>query len=192
MNQSQFLKKVFTKKAQDYSYTIAFFLIFSFFIVAVIRPNVVSVFSSNAKIKELEDTNRILDSQITNVLQIQTAIEQSRDDFFLLKETIATNPQVNKVLSDFNEVTNKNNLTIERMNIADVNLKETTNTQKLKSIALHADVSGKYEDFVQFISDLYGQRRLKIVKKLTIARDGKAASESANLKMQVDVEGYYL
>ncbi len=192
MEQSQLFKKIFTKKAQDYSYTIAFFFIFSFFIVAVIRPNIISVFSANAKIRELEDVNRVLDSQITNVLQIQTAIEESRDDFFLLKETIAASPQVNKVLSDFNSAASKNNLTIERMNIADVNLKETSNTQKLKSISMHADLSGKYEDFVQFIADLYDQRRLKLIKKLTIAKDLKAASESANLKMQVEVEGYYL
>lgn len=192
MDRTQFLKKVFSKKTQDYSYAIAFFLIFSFFIIAVIRPNIVSVFSANAKIQELEGTNRVLEAQINNVLQIQTQIERSRDDFYLLKETIAASPQVNKVLSDINTAAEKNNLIIERASIGDVNLKDVSNPQKLKSVMMHLDLLGSYEDLTKFISDLYDQRRLKVIKKLSVARDAKSASDSSTLKLQFDIEGYYL
>ena len=71
-------------------------------------------------------------------------------------------------------------------------MKDVGTGQKLKSVAIHSDLSGKFEDISNLISDLYGQRRLKVIKKMTVGKDEKEASDSSQLKIQLDVEGYYL
>jgi Tfp pilus assembly protein PilO len=186
------LKKLFSKRAKDYSYAIVFFLIFSFFILAVIRPNILSVFVAQQKIQKLEKLNEAFDKQINNVISIQSTIEQYRDNFFLLKEAVSRAPQVNKILSDLNNAIGNNHLTVDKINIGEVNLKDVGTGQKLKSVAIHSDLSGKFEDINNLISDLYGQRRLKVIKKMTVGKDEKEASDSSQLKIQLDVEGYYL
>jgi len=192
MEKSSVLKKIFSKRAKDYSYAIGFFLISSFFILAVIRPNILSVFVAQQKIQQLEKLNGVFDKQINNVISIQSTIEQYRDDFFLLKEAVPQAPQVNKILSDLNNAIGNNHLAVDKINIGEVNLKDVGTGEKLKSVAIHSELTGKFEDLSHLISDLYDQRRLKVIKKMTVAKDEKEASDSSQLKIQLDVEGYYL
>ncbi len=67
MEKTALVKKLLSKKTKDYTYAIAFFLIFSFFLIAVIRPNILSVFSAGERINELEKQNRFYDLQISNI-----------------------------------------------------------------------------------------------------------------------------
>lgn len=192
MDRSKILKVLSSKKAKDYTYSIAFFLVFSFFVLAVIRPNIISVFTSNAKIEQLEKDNSALSKQIDYVIQTQQNVEKVRDDLYLLKEAIANFPQVSKVLSDLNLSLEQNNISVDKINIGEINLKDKGKNQKLKTVTLQIFGSGMYDDFKKFIDTLYNQRRLKLIKGITISKDDKAGSESAKLQMKFEVEGYYL
>ena len=191
MEKSLIIKMLFSKKTQDYTYAIAFFLIFSFFIFYIIRPNLITVFEINTKIEQLKSINKLYGEQIDKIVEVQASFEDNRDDFFLLKEAIATKPEVNKLLSDVDVASEGSKLTSERIAVSDINLKDKGSINKLKSFVINLNLIGAFDDTIAFINKIYNQRRLKLIPELEFTR-GQESSESANLNIRLEIEGYYL
>ena len=186
------VKKLFNNKAKDYTYTIGFFVIFSFFIFAVIRPNLVTVFEINAKIKQLKEVDKVYGSQIDKIVTVQSVFESNREDMYLLNEAISIQPEVNRILSDINVSSDESSLKTERISVSDLNLKDKGALNKLKSFKVNMDLVGNFEDTLAFIKKLYVQRRLKLLPDFELTNQVATSSESAGLKIKLNVEGYYL
>lgn len=191
MSKKNLINRLITEKTKNYTYTIAFFLVFSFFVYFVIRPNLLSVFVSNSKIDELKKIDRVYENQINKVIDLQSVLESNRDNFGLLKEAVSENPQVNKVLSDISLSAEKNKLLINKIIIGDINLRDSSK-QKLYAVSVNLDLRGNFASLMSFVKELNDQRRLKLVKKMTILKEDEKATESAELKINMEVEGYYL
>ncbi|MBI4008825.1 type 4a pilus biogenesis protein PilO [Candidatus Roizmanbacteria bacterium] len=192
MEKSSLLKKLFTKKTKDYGYAIAFFFIFSFFIYFVIRPNLLSVFEANRKIEELKKTNALYEEQIDKIIDTQTILESNREGFILLGEAIAKKPEVNKVLSDINVSSDEGKLLANRVEVSDINLKETGTLKKIKSFIVNMNLKGTFEETLLFVKKMYEQRRLKLIPDLQFSREESESSQSSTLNIKLQVEGYYL
>lgn len=186
------LKDFIVKKSKDYSYTIAFFLTFSFFVLFIIRPNVVSIVAAFSQIANMQAVNRTYDVQINRVIEIQSAAETYRSDLGLLREALSETPQVNKIISDLSEAASKSNLELNKINITEVNLKDANLDQKTKPIHVNLTLSGQYADMVTFVHETYAQRRVKLIKKLMIAKPESESTDSASLQLTLELEGYYL
>ena len=78
------------------------------------------------------------------------------------------------------------------MNLIDVNLKDISLNNELKTIVFNVGANGEFEDYFKFIKELYDRRRLNIVKDIEISRTLEGSSESAQLKINFQLEGYYL
>ncbi len=191
MEKSLALKRFFSKKTQDYTYAIAFFFIFSFFVFYIIRPNLITVVEINTKIDQLRKINSLYTEQIDKVVEIQSELEGSRDDFLLLKEAIAAKPEVNKVLFDINISSEGANLAAERIAVSDINLKEKGVKDELKSFVIDMNLVGTFDDLMEYIRKIYNQRRLKLISEMDIVRK-EISSESATLKINLGVQGFYL
>ncbi len=185
-------KKIFTKKTIDYTYTILFLIIFSFFIFFVIRPNLLSIFQANKKIDDLVRDDTFLEKQIQNLVSIQSSLEVNRDNLSVLGEAISKMPQVNKLLEDLNSSIKNNNLVIDKLTIVDINLKKSQKEDTLKSVVFNVILKGSFDDFVKLTKDLYSQRRIKMVQSAVIGRDTKESSTSGLLNIEMNIEGYYL
>ena len=192
MNRKQILDKLLSKKGKDYSYTIAFFLIFSFFTFFVIRPNILAVFQANLKIESLKKTNALYESQIQNVIDAQSQLVETRDDLWLLDEAITQKPEVNGLIRDISDTAGQDNLEINKTNLVDVYLKDVTRTEELKTITFKVGGSGEFEDYFNLTKKLYNQRRLKLLKNIDIGRAIVEATPSSELTISFDLEGYYL
>ncbi|NMB84490.1 type 4a pilus biogenesis protein PilO [Candidatus Roizmanbacteria bacterium] len=192
MERNKLIQKIFNKKTVDYSYAIIFFLVCSFFLLFVIRPNIISVASSSQKIDELSKNDNFLENQVQNIVKIQSSLETNRDNLSLLEESIAKTPQVNKILSDLNTAVKNNNLTIETMNITDINLKDISKENQPKSVNLDIFLRGSFPDFVGLVKEISSQRRLKLVKSLLITKENQEGSGSATLNFKLQVASYYL
>lgn len=192
MDKQLTIKKLFDKKTKDYTYTIAFFVIFSFFVFAVIRPNLLTVFEISAKIKQLSEVDKIYGSQIDKIIEVQSIFEINREDMYLLNEAISIQPEVNKVLFDVNVSSDGGRLRSERIMVSDINLKDKGSANKLKSFMVNMNLFGSFEDTMEFMKKIYAQRRLKWVPEFEMGRDNKESSDSADLKIRLEVEGYYL
>lgn len=192
MDKSSLLKKMFTQKTRDYTYAIAFFFIFSFFVFYVIRPNLLSVFEANTKIEQLKNINKLYEEQIDKVIEVQSVLEANRDDLSYLKEAIALKPEVNKVLADINVSTEGGRLESERIDVSDINLKEKAVSEKLKSFVINMNLKGTFDDVLSYVRTIYNQRRLKLIPQLVFGRSEKESSQSSTLDIKLEVEGYYL
>lgn len=192
MEKNRLVKNLLTKKNKDYTYTILFLLIFSFFIFFIIRPNLISVFEANAKIEELKKINDSYNEEIDKIIEVQSVLETKRDDFDYLNEAIASKPQVNKILSDVDVASAETNLISEQISVSDINLKDKGALEKLKSFVVQMNVKGTFEDVVAYIKRVYAQRRLKLIPEFQVGRDEKESSSSSTLDIRFEVEGYYL
>lgn len=192
MEKTSIVKKLYTKKTQDYTYTIAFFLIFSFFIFYIIRPNLLTVFETNSKIQQLDKINQAYEEQINKVIETQSVFEENREDFILLDQAIGPKPEINKMLSDVVVSTEESGLTADRIDVFDINLKDKGSVAKLKSFTINMSLGGTFEDAMAYIRKVYGQRRLKLIPNLELARDKNVSSAAADLKIKLKIEGYYL
>lgn len=192
MEKKQILKKLLTQKNKDYTYAIAFFLIFSFFILFIIRPNLVSVFEANNKIEELHKLDTFYNTQIDKIIELQTTLEENRDNMLLLNQAIASKPEVNKILSDLDVSSQEGTLVASGITVSDINLKEKEDGDKLKSFTLNMDFNGDFQNSVSFIKKIFDQRRLKTISNLNIGRDEKESSESSKLQITMMILGYFL
>ncbi len=191
MEKESILKKLLTGKNKDYTYAIAFFFIFSFFVFYVIRPNVLSVFEANQTIDRLNQINKTYGDQINKIIEVQTIMEQNRDDLDYLAQAISNKPDINKVLSDIDISSSGSKLNPEEIAISDINLKGKSTTTVLKSFEVNMTINGSFQDMIAFTKKIYDQRRLKIMKDLVFSQD-QQASGSGNLGIKLDLEGYYL
>lgn len=192
MDKNKILSYLHSKKSKDYSYTIAFFLVFTFFLFALIRPNIIEIFSSYEKIQQMRDVNSFYEKEIVKSLNLQNEMELIGSEVYLLNEAIPTDPQVNKLLDDFYTTLGKHTLTIEKLNISDISLR---NLSKGKKEAVEVDMilNGSFDSFQKFMTDIHTQRRVKLIKTVLISRPEEViSSQSASLRMELKIDGYYL
>lgn len=192
MNKNDLLDKLANKKIKEYGFTIAFFLIFSFFIVFAIRPNLSSVISLNEQLTQLHGLDVQYEDSITKIINLQSLIEQNRENFYLLDQSLPSNPQVNKVIDDIKKNASDSGIQIDKIVVDEVNLKEDASKNKMKTFSVHMETASKFENIKQFIDNLFAQRRLKSIQNLTLERDAMSGSESATLKIKLEIGGYYL
>jgi UbiD family decarboxylase len=193
MDRKKLLSYLSGKKTRDYTYMIAFFLIFSFFVFVLIRPNLIEIFSSFEKIDQLQKVDNFYEKQIEKSLTLQKDMEQIADKTYLLDDAIASRPKVNKMLDDIKVVLDKNDLKVDKINLFDVNLKDA-GVKHTKGVRITMTVRGSFTGISDFVTSIYKQRRLKVIKSLIITKDEeKISSVSASLlSTQIQIEGYYL
>lgn len=183
------IKNIFNKKIEDYTYVILFLLVFSIFIFFAIWPSLKTAFSLLKEKKDLEIIDKIYEEKIINIYNMQQSLEENREKLYLIDEAVSTNPQVNKMIDDIKKSADKNNFFIKKANIADVNLSQTK--KELGVIKLIIEGKSDYENFNQFINDIFEQKRLKTIENLLISKD-KESTESSQLQITFTIDGYYL
>jgi len=182
-----------TKKTTDYTFTVLFLVIFSVFIVFAIKPSLTTAFSLKKEEKDLLKVDKLYEDQIISIATIQSLMEENRSDIPLLYQSISTSPQVNKMVDDIQQAAGKSSFLIKKASIGEVSLFQSKKkiTQSLK-VTIEGESS--FDNFSKFTEELFNQRRLKTIQKVIISRGigEDIATQSAQLKIKLDVEGYYL
>jgi len=189
MDLSNISKSIFVKKSGNYIFIIFFLLIFSVFIIFAIKPSLTTAFSLKKEELDLIKVDKIYEEKISNITLIQRQIEENRDNLPLLNQSISEHPEVNKIIEDIKKIADKNSLAINKANIVDINLSKTN--QELQDIKLIMEVTTNFDNLKQFMTDLFLQRRLKVIDNLVINRDRESTS-SADLKVALTIDGFYL
>lgn len=190
MSQIEIPKNIFSKKTADYTFAILFFLIFSIFIIFAIKPSLTTAFALKKEETELKKINSLYESKILRIVDIQSQIEKNREYFPLLDQAISTSPQVNKIIEDIKEAADANSFLIKKVDVSDVNL-FTPNKKNLEKVKVTVEGKSSFEDLLKFTASLFEKRRLKTIKKMIITNDTES-TVSSQLKITLDIEGYYL
>lgn len=192
MNRKTIVDKLMNRKTKDYTFTIVFFIIFSFFVLFVIRPNITTVFVLQQQLNDLQKLDKDYEKAIFTVVNIQSALEKNREQFPLLNQAVPSTPQVNQIIDDVKKIASDSGIELKKFDINQINLKESKNKNSLKPYNVDIETSSDFVKANKFMSAILQQRRLKSIKNLIISKDQNAGTESAALKIIFEIEGYYL
>lgn len=192
INKTSIKRTLQLKKATDYSYTILFFLSFSFFTFFVIRPNIVTILSLQEEAGRLKILDAGYENVIRKIVDIQTFLETNRENLYLLDESLPSSPNLNKIVDDTQYAASGSALSLTAMTINKVDLKDVTQKTDEKSVIINIEADGTFIQTRNFISEVLNDRRLKNIRRIVLDQDTVAGSSSGNLKLLIDVEGYHL
>lgn len=189
---SALLNKIFTKKTKDYGFMIVFFLIFSFFVLFVIRPNLTTVFNLQRERDQLTQLDQDYERAIFNIVSIQSSLERNRESFPLLNDAVPSAAQVNRVIDDITKIASSSSFDIKKIDINQISLKESTDKNETHSYQVFLESAADFNTTRRFINDLLKQRRLKTLKTLNLEQDNKESTQSSFLRIKLEIEGHYL
>ena len=69
---------------------------------------------------------------------------------------------------------------------------KTFRKKDIKGFTLSLETNSNFVEVKSFIDQFMNQRRLKMVRNLSIIKDTKDGTGSASLKIKMDISGYYL
>ncbi len=195
MDKQTLLKKLFkqmnTKRAKDYTFASLFFIVFSIFVFFAIRPSLVTAFTLKKQEEDLSKVDASYEAVISRIVTIQSSMETYRDDLHLFSEAVPSSPNLNRLIRDIEDAAATSSVSIDKFSAGEVKLVDKSGTM-LNSTPFTVEATASFENLLQSIEELYSQRRLKRINKFRISRSKADASDSASLKFQVEVEGYYL
>jgi len=193
MNKNELQRRLLGRKIKDYSFSIGFFLIFSFFIIFVIKPNISLIFSLQKQKSELTNLDNNYQAVIMSIVDVQSKLENARDNLYLLTEAIPAVPDIGGLVNDVSKSASNAGLIITKFNIDQVDLKhENSDKANFSGVKISLEGESDFKQAQAFINRLLDQRRLKKIRRLTIANGLPASSGSAALKVQFELDGYYL
>jgi len=192
MNKSVIKRKLFAKKAADYSYTILFFISFAFFTFFVIRPNILTILSLQEESGALKILDAGYENVIMKIITIQTFLQDNGQDLFLLDDALPTLPKINKLVVDTQFSASKSGMELATMSINKVDLRDTEKKLVRKKIVITMNGSSDFLQSREFITQIMNDRRLKMIQQISFDQDDKKGTTSGSLKLQLEVEGYYL
>lgn len=185
-------KSITLSKVKDYTYTIFFFLTFSFFIVFVIRPNLVNVFSLQEELGRLKILDKDYENVIRKIIDIQSFLELNRDDLYVLDQALPEGPHITMLLDDLQKVASESGLDVNQIELGRVDLKHDSVIQKRNTVKISITTNSNFNSALSYIKLITQQRRLKNIEKINLMKDEKEGSDSGSLQIQFEISGYYL
>lgn len=185
-------EQILNKKLLDYGFIIAFFLIFSFFIFFAIKPNLETAFKLQKELEELRKIDDNYNEAIDTILKVQSALEGHRDDVPLLNQALPPNPQVNKIIADIQSSASSSGIPLTRLNVQEVPIKTPSLDKNMKNYIITFESTSEFDSVQRFVAGFLSQRRLKLINNLELSKDAQVGSESAQLRVAFEIEGFYL
>ena len=196
LDAKELVKKLANPKVQEYGYTIGFFLVLSFFVAFVIRPNIVTVFGLQKELADLQTLDAAYEKAIEDIAEIQTTLEQVRGERKILELAIPTQPNLAKVLSDIQSAATASGILAKNIRVNQLALKKQEVKQnELKQLEITFETNASFDKTTEFLGILERQLRLKTIRSISVTRDTNTfsvSSDSATLRVSAKVEGYQL
>ena len=192
MDRKRILDQLKDQKVQNYSYNIIFFVIFAFFAVFAIRPNLMTAFNLQKELQDLKLKSQEYEAEIQQIVDYQTKVEQYRDQFYLLDEAIPKTPAIAKVLEDIRQSATDSGVILTSIAVEEVSIKTVEKQPSLKSFGLTVNVDGEFITLKNFLDTLLNQRRIKAVDNIEITKVRQEEGTSNLFTITMLVKGAYL
>lgn len=171
------------KKVQDYSFLIVFFIIFAFFVIFAIRPNLLTAFNLQKELQDLKLQNREFESKIQKIVAYQTILEQYRDDLPLLDQAVPPSPELAKVIEDVRQSATDSGVLVDTLSIERVDYKAKSKERGVHAFSVNVNAAAKREQLQSFLDLLISQRRLKSVEIVDLTTDDFTAENSNDINI---------
>lgn len=201
MERESLIQKIYNPQYVDYGYTIAFFVIFSFFIIGIVWPNISTVFELRQKYIDLQTTNEQYTKTINDLTRLQLLLASRQEDLTLLTEAVPTQVSVTKIIDDLTVVSDAPSITLPKFELGstDKSKQATTKTPpnqatsskpSIQTYKVRVQVSGPYDRIREAYEKIYNQRRLKTISTFALSADSRA-TKSGEFVADIDTESYY-
>lgn len=181
------------EKVQNYSFSIAFFLIFSLFVYFAIRPNLITAFNLEKEKQDLRLLNRQYEEQILQIVNYQSTIEQNRDKMYLLNEALPPSPSVIKVIDDVKQSATDSGIMLTSVAIDSIEFaKDVEQFEQVFNFTITTSGRVQLQQFDAFISNIMNQRRIKSIQNLQITRVQSDQSSEDTYTISMSIIGFYL
>lgn len=192
MNKSIIKRSLLVKKAADYSYTVLFFISFAFFAFFVIRPNILTILTLQEEAGKLHILDTGYENVIKKIVDIQAFLQESGQDLYLLDDALPTSPKINKLVIDTQFSASSSGMSLSTMSINTVDLGDKEKKKVRRKISIVLNGEADFAQSKEFMTLIMNDRRLKKIQQIIFDLDEKKGSASGSLKLQLEVEGYYL
>ncbi len=191
-----------SKEVKDYTYTILFLLISSFFGLFVIKPVLSIAVSLDKEAKELRVVNDMFEKNINTMVNLQTQMQEIRSQAYLVDIAIPQEPSIQALMQDIRSAALN-----QGINLVTIELTQDEDKKKIvlapgvprppkttltaKPVTMRLVIESDFDQAVAFIKTISNQRRLKTIRKISLDKD-QDAKGSSHLTIDIEVEGYHL
>jgi len=110
----------------------------------------------------------------------------------LLDQAVSSTPQINKLVQDIETAASASGIIVTQINISKIDLKDKAVRTSKNVLTVNIATHTGFKEARVFVDSLISGRRLKTLKSITLDRNEKGSSSSAELDIKIDLEGYYL
>jgi Tfp pilus assembly protein PilO len=193
MDKQSLVKKLLgQKEAKDYSYAVLFLIISSFFALFAIKPALSIAFSLKREAADLDRINILYENNLTKLVDVQTSLEKVRDKTYLLDMAAPKMPETKTLIDDIKQSASSEGILIQKLSLSDVDLKNDSKSKDLKVIAINMETRSNFTSVNNFIHKITDQKRIKTLRSLKILSDESVASGEGQLRIVMEIEGFYL
>lgn len=192
MDKNIILKHFFNKKAQSYGYVVVFLVIFSFFIIFIIKPNINLVFQLNKEKNYLELLDKSYENVIIEIVNLQSEMEKIRPNIDVIDQSLPNQVEIDKVVDDLQKAASASSVSARKVNFSSFSLINKSTDRKLKGIQFNIDFLSSFKNFSNYMKFLLNQRRLKGINQIIFDKSLNISSDSANLNIKLIGEIFYL
>ncbi len=194
MDKYTILQKFLNKKeAKDYTYAVLFFVLSSIFAIFAIKPALSIAFNLTRKVSDLRHVNEIYEKNLNELVDLQTQMQKVQDKSYLLDDAIPHMPDTKVLIDDIKRSASQEGILINKLNLEDLDLKNNSTTKVTKLVTINMETITDYKSVQVFLKNFLDQRRLKNIRQMKITTDEESvSSDSSKIRIQLEIEGYYL
>lgn len=174
------------------------FLTVSFFLVAAIRPTLLTIARLQRELKEKTVLDQQLQKKIKALVEAQEIFSRNIDNLYLLEEALPSDSGFSSLVSFFEKTSSLSGTTILAENLDRINSGKNKNEKPEKSLAyfpFSLKTEGQYFSIKNLLSYLENYRRALTINNITIdkkATPGELTEDNLS-KIRLDISGsaYY-
>lgn len=192
MDKNILLKHLFDKKVRDYGFVVVFLIIFSFFIIFIIKPNISLVFQLGKEKNYLDQLDKNYESTIIEIVNLQSEMEKIRSNLDIIDQALPSQIGIDKVVDDLRKSASASSVSIKKVNFGSFSLINKSNDEKLNKIQFNVDFISGFKNALDYVKFLLMQRRLKGINQIIFDKPLNVTTDSADLNIKLVGEVFYL
>ncbi|NCO88608.1 hypothetical protein AUK04_04895 [Candidatus Roizmanbacteria bacterium CG2_30_33_16] len=192
MDKNNLLKHLFDKKVRDYSSVVVFLIIFSFFIIFIIKPNISLVFQLDKEKNYLDQLDKNYENTIIEIVNLQSEMEKIRQNLDIIDQALPNQVGIDKVVDDLQKSASLSSVSVKKVNFGSFSLIKRTSNKELKKIQFNIDFISNFKNASNYVNSLFKQQRLKGIRQINIDKPLNIATDSSDLNIKLVGEIFYL
>ena len=178
MDKDKLLQLLNNKEVRKYGFDIAFFVMFSFFLIFAIRPNLITAFSLQKELQDLKIQNKESEAVILQVVNYQSTLEEYRDKMPLLDQAVPSTPTIAQVVDEIRKSASDSGILLDAISVESIDLKgeqesevQTQQSGPINSFTVSMNGSVSINGANVFLDKLMNQRRLKKIDSINLTQE---------------------